>query len=133
MIYYLLFIDLQHFISICIFLRTSQLTIVLILFVDFDIEMVVSHASIQMLIFALMLLQSNSLSNGHLCQCQCCQYVGPLYSNHLGICPCLLHNITTPFPCFKSRRNLTARLCTFKYQLVYDADRPNLCCRLKSF
>ncbi len=84
-------------------------------------------------IYLLSILLIYSITNAsQLCQCQCCQYMGPLYPNGLGICPCILKNITTPFTCIGSISNNSARLCASKYRLVYDANRPNLCCRLKS-
>ncbi len=66
-----------------------------------------------------------------MCQCQCCQYMGPLYPNSRGTCPCVLKNIRTPFTCNGSIPYNSARLCSLKYHIVYDANRPNLCCRLK--
>jgi hypothetical protein len=86
-------------------------------------------------IYLMTILLVCSLTMGsQMCQCQCCQYMGPLYPNGRGVCPCILKNITTPFTCGGggSISSNSARLCASKYRLIYDANRPNLCCRLTS-
>jgi hypothetical protein len=57
--------------------------------------------------------------------------MGPLYSNNQDACPCVLENVGTPFTCGGSTGRTSARICGSMYQLVYDANRPNMCCRLK--
>ena len=58
--------------------------------------------------------------------------MGPLHPNGRRQCPCVLKNIAEPFICGGSISNVSARSCASKYRLIYDADRPNLCCRIKS-
>ena len=65
------------------------------------------------------------------CQCQCCQYMGPLVPNSFPKCPCRqLQDVGKAFPCQRSTPIPSARICRSNYQLSYDLFRPNLCCQL---
>lgn len=70
------------------------------------------------------------LTDSRICQCQCCRYMGPLYSNLKNTCSCTVTNEGKPFPCVASP-GLSARICNGKIRPFYDPHGPNICCQLK--
>ncbi|CAF1534951.1 unnamed protein product [Rotaria sp. Silwood1] len=86
---------------------------------------------IEILILTLLISSSSMLTYTRMCQCQCCQYMGPLYSNNRSLCACHPTNQGKPFACGGSTGLYSARVCTIKTHPFYDPLRPNLCCQLK--
>ncbi|CAF0821792.1 unnamed protein product [Rotaria sordida] len=86
--------------------------------------------TIEMFILTL-LISGSMLTNTHMCQCQCCRYMGPLYPNNRRSCACSVTNQGKPFGCGGSTGLYSARICTIKIHPFYDPLRPNLCCQLK--
>ncbi len=65
------------------------------------------------------------------CQCQCCRYMGRLYSNNRNSCRCSVINQGKPFLCGGTTGLNSARMCTKMVRPLYDPDGPNICCQLK--